>query len=341
MTTGSLQARLPGVGVSQPQYDFETKYPDHIDPREVSSREKGGLEIVGYQRELPHELEMKINMLAWVVGGDLTGYIRRHFEREKELPRSYTALHNGDWDPYVARVSGSVYRYGYGIGRKLMEGSLRVLTGGGRFDRSNITLLGCGTKPFVLAGDAGVLLGSIRLCGRPSDTSTLPRHTVATDEQEIKTVEGSQSILHGIERVLEYADILVGSQVEYESRGPQGVWLVDGSGEKIQVQYDVLSKVGRSLSDPDAVVRDGQAYLLPNKPWQGDGTTVAWTPQNAVGELDQHGHLCIGYRIHWSDPPSHVPESELPAVSELRLGYNDPDEMASRLKLFESIDWMP
>lgn len=318
-------------------YSLNTTPPEHLRPVENPSQLEG-IQSIPYQRELDREIEQEVTALRWVVDDDLGQYLESNIDRTVELPESYSALESFDWDPYVARVDGRVYRYGWGIDRKLMEAALRVLTGGGRFDPQEYTLFGCGVKPFVLTGPEGTVLGSVGLVGKPSKEALIPERTVNIRGTPVTVAEDSRAIIEGVKRAIPLVEDLIGRSLTFSNRGSNWWWFTDSAGTSVRVSNDDLATLGRSQPSVDEIPVFEGGILLPTESWRGDLERYNWEPKNRVGETTRYGGVCAGFAIEWERGYSEDGTKHIPTVTTLSLKYSQHEHLTDEISLYESSD---
>lgn len=314
-------------------YELSPTWPGYGEKNLDAVQEQRGLSTISIDFDLPREIEYKVKSLKWVVGGDVNSYVANNLDREVSPPESFQALSNYEWDPYVGLVHGNMAGYGYGIGRKKMEGILRIVAGDGQYDSDEITIFGCGYDPFIVDGPRGIVIGKPGSVARPSDTSELPSRRVQTSHGSFSIVEGAQVIRAGLSRVLEYLPQIIGQKPTSISR-TSGHTFINSKNTTIRVDHDDLRSIGLSVCDASSVVTE-QTLLEQLDGSAGVGTRDEWEPKCQVGEKDEFGATCIGYRVirYGYESRGQLLEHKLPGVQSLYIVYAEDDHATDRLIL--------
>jgi hypothetical protein len=316
-------------------YELSPSWPCQAIRQEVPSdttTEWAGLKTIPVSHDLPREIAYQINKLNWVVGGDVNSYIAETLDKEVSPPQSFQALSDYEWDPYVGLVHGNMAGYGYGIGRKKMEGILRVVAGGGKYDSGEITIFGCGTDPFIVDGPRGIVMGKPGSVPPPADTDKLPCRPIKTSYGRFNTVEGAQVIRAGLSSVLEYLPEIMGQEPISISQS-SGVFIKTDD-TTVRVDHDDLRSIGLSVSDPSNIITN-EKLLEQVEEYADVGSRKEWEPNHRVGEQEKYGATCIGYRVirHGYESRSQLPEHELPGIQSLYIAYAEDEHATDRLVL--------
>ncbi|SEP28659.1 hypothetical protein SAMN05216388_10651, partial [Halorientalis persicus] len=274
-----------------------------------------GLTLHRFQRkdkssQLFHNERRYLAHARWVSDGDVESYIDEHGEAVWELPSAYANFRE-EFNRWLHQASGTLTRYGYGIGPKAVEIALRALAGKGRYSVENYDLIVCDDAPAVLLGPAGTVLIREHPIHKPDLEGQHAAQTVEAPVGEMIVEEGKPTILTGIERfasILEQDfDITITGHVSPPRSGTSQHrfavenFTVDGEAiESIAINADALATLGQCQRDPTNVpVYDGGVVDAP----VGDGQyRCSWDgpdEDEEIGRVDKYGRIVVGYEFDW------------------------------------------
>ncbi|WP_435181242.1 hypothetical protein [Halorussus sp. AFM4] len=247
----------------------------------------------------------------WIVDGSVRKYIEAHGDRIWPIPETYTAFN--EFPRYLARMDGALHRYGWGISADQLEKTLRLLTGGGRYDATEYTLYACCEKPYVLAGPEGAVLSKIGLVHRPDHEYNRPKEQIGVPGGQITVEEANEDILTGISRFAAILDTHFDRRLVSHTGSPRAAqgrhWFETASGDSVAVDAGELETLGQLATTPEDVsVYQGTEVDLP----VGDHTAeVSWTdPSYQVGERNR-GSPIVGYEFVWGRRPGLTYSAEI------------------------------
>jgi len=246
----------------------------------------------------------------WVSDGDVESYINEHGEAVWELPSAYADFRE-EFNRWLHRASGTLTRYGYGIGPKAVEIALRALAGKGRYSVENYDLIVCDDAPTVLLGPAGTVLIREHPIHKPDLEGQHAAQPVETPAGEMVVEEGKPAILTGIERFASILDqdfdITITDHVSPPRSGTsQHRFAVESSTvdgetiESIAINADALATIGQCQRDPtDVPVYGGGIVDAPvgdreyRSSWDGPDE------DEEIGVVDKYGRIVVGYEFGW------------------------------------------
>ncbi|SEP31349.1 hypothetical protein SAMN05216388_10791, partial [Halorientalis persicus] len=260
--------------------------------------------------QLFHNERRYLAHTRWVSDGDVESYINEHGEAVWELPSAYADFRE-EFNRWLHRASGTLTRYGYGIGPKAVEIALRALAGKGRYSVENYDLIVCDDAPTVLLGPAGTVLIREHPIHKPDLEGQHAAQPVETPAGEMVVEEGKPAILTGIERFASILDqdfdITITDHVSPPRSGTsQHRFAVESSTvdgetiESIAINADALATLGQCHRNPtdvpvcgggvvDAPVGDGQYRCS----WDGPDE------DEEIGRVDKYGRIVVGYEFDW------------------------------------------
>lgn len=248
-------------------------------------------------------LTLDTHEFRWVTDGDIRGYCEEYGQKRVQIPNAYSSF--DAFDTHISTATTLSGQFGYGFDAARLEVALRLLTGGGRYQRKQYKLLICEDRPAVLTGPEGTVLVTEGPIERP-DTSTLTPSTVEpakTQHKEQFTVhEENTAVLNGIERLIsaaiEEAEDFDGFEevrntgegsIQLGAKQSHKTWSTDGT---------ALATIGTAARRPtDLEIPMSGEVTAPT----GDTVVLDWTPEyspdDTVGE-----NPVVGYQWKWHNP---------------------------------------
>lgn len=240
--------------------------------------------------------------VRWVTDGDVAAYVDEHGDGEVwAIPDTFDGF--GEIDTYVSFVDGQAEQYGYGIDGQALEKAFRVLTGGGRYDASDYSVIPCGRQPWILSGQEGTLLCSCFPVDRPFDENQRRTSTVTPAGRAIEIEEENPLVLAGTSHFVELLTEAEGVEIleaEYDQVRDRTMHIFHGGGAECKVSAEDLATLGRIALDPATVpVIKEQMVHPPNSIRE---ISVEWEgPTHQVGERVDDA-MIAGYEFTWENP---------------------------------------
>lgn len=234
---------------------------------------------------------------AYILEG-VDEYLGEHADRVIDVPSAYK--HFEDFETYLGAATidaGSNY-VGHGIHDRQLEPAVRFATGGGRFRSGDLTVTGCGARPFIVQYDGhAYLVATARIRG-PFDLSSRETHEVAGFE----IVEDDPNIRFYLETMFEHLDALGVDVVGYDGLYPGKHIFEQANGRQLYVKTHDVKKLN-GVTDPGAMEGD---HVIETS--RGEELHVSWDEiEYEIGDtfddwyLDDVG-IVAGYQIKWEDP---------------------------------------
>jgi hypothetical protein len=283
------------------------------DPAWEAPDEEWGLttrRLTSSTRTAGKTMTVRPQQLRWVVDGDVGEYVEQYGTGEAhQLPSSYGGFN--EWETVVAHVDGLCDEYGWGIDGQAVEKALRLLSGGGRYQASDYTVIICGRQPWLLTGSEGTLLCSCVPVNKP-DESQQRESDITSGTHSFAIEEENPQVRAGVEHAVDLIEASMGDEIveaEYGSRRSDTVHTLHGSA-RYTVSAADLAVLGRLETDPDAIGTRLRRGIEP--PISGKQISVDWEPRHEVGEVVDDD-IIAGYEVVWE-----TPEDALETVATVR-----------------------
>ncbi|WP_256867919.1 hypothetical protein [Halorientalis salina] len=240
--------------------------------------------------------------VRWVTDGDVAAYVDEYGDGEVwAIPDTFDGFNK--IDTYVSFVDGQADQYGYGTDGQALEKAFRVLTGGGRYDASDYSVIPCSRQPWILSGPEGTLLCSCFPVDCPSDENQRRTSTITPAGRAIEIEEENSHVLAGANHFVELLTEVEGVEIletEYDQVRDRTIHIFYGGGAEWKISAEGLATLGRIVLDPAMVpVAQERMVQLPNSTRE---IHVEWDgPTHQVGECVDDA-IVAGYKFTWENP---------------------------------------
>ncbi|MFD1588227.1 hypothetical protein ACFR9U_14690 [Halorientalis brevis] len=245
---------------------------------------------------------MSPQQVRWVTDGNVAAYVDDHGDGEVwRIPDTFDQF--SEIGTYVSYVDGRAEQYGYGIDGQSLEKAFRALTGGGRYDASDYSVIPCGRQPWILSGPEGTLLCSCFPVDRPSDENQRRTSTITPAGQAIEIEEENSLVLAGASHFVELLTEAEGVEIleaEYDQIRNRTMHIFHGGGANWKISAEDLATLGRIALDPASVPVAQERMVQP--PNSTGEISVEWDgPTHQVGERVNDA-IIAGYEFTWENP---------------------------------------
>lgn len=240
--------------------------------------------------------------VRWITDGDIAAYVDEYGDGEVwAIPGTFDGF--GEIGTYVSFVDGQAEQYGYGIDGQSLEKAFRALTGGGRYDASDYSVIPCGRQPWILSGPEGTLLCSCFPVDRPSDENQRRTSTITPAGRALEIEEENSRVLAGATRFVELLTEAEGVEMleaEYDQFRERTMHIFYGGDADWKNSAEDLATLGRIALDPATVPVAQERMVQP--PNSTREISVEWDgPTHQVGDR-VNDTIIAGYEFTWENP---------------------------------------
>ncbi|ERJ07464.1 hypothetical protein HLRTI_000507 [Halorhabdus tiamatea SARL4B] len=266
---------------------------------DVTSRGEPGYVTVGDGRSI------RANEFGYVVGG-LEGYLEEYRDREIDIPPYYSRF-DDEAETYLGGVTAANGSFGVGAHSRRLETAVRAATGGGAFSSSEMAVIGCGKRPFIVQNEQGAFVFSAVDLGRPDgfDLDAYPHSEVAGFQLPEDVEEVRRGITFLKEALADQFDITL---VRHDTLADGFHYFETEDGSTVRIKGYHLHQLADTARDPMEVLGE-MAY---EDPW-GETFSAEWdeieyelgTPMSRRSrppEERPQNDVVVGYARGWSDP---------------------------------------